>query len=203
VIIGTTLDESKLFGALAPGTADLNDDGLGQRLSGLLPDGGPSTDKVIEIYKAARAGRGEPTSPAEVWFAVSTDRTFRQHSIRLAHAHGAHQPVWMYLFGWQTAGMGGILGACHAVEIPFVFGTHADALVDLIGDDPAAGALSERVQDAWLAFAHADDPNGGALPEWPRYEPGRRATMRFDRECIVVDAPMDDERQLWESVPLP
>ncbi len=203
VIVGTTVDESKLFGALTPGTADLTEEQLGQRLAGLMPDGGPSPDKVAEIYASARRARGEPDAPAEVWFAASTDRTFRQHSIRCAEAHGAHQPVWMYLFGWKASGMGGVLGACHAVEIPFVFGTYDDALVHLIGDDEHAATLSESVQDAWLAFVRGGDPNTGALPEWPRYEPGRRATMHFDRECAVVDAPMEEERQLWESVPLP
>jgi para-nitrobenzyl esterase len=203
VIIGTTVDESKLFGAMMPGIADLTDELLGARLTGLLPEGGPSPDKVAEIYKAARGARGDDVTPAAIWFAVSTDRSFRQHSIRLAEAQAAHQPVWMYLFGWKAQAMGGVLGACHAIEIPFVFGSLDGPLGQLTGGGGEAAALSERVQDAWLGFARGADPNTAGLPAWPRYDASRRATMLFDRECAVVDAPMEDERQLWESVPLP
>lgn len=203
LVIGTTLDEAKLFGALQPGTADMTEDQLLERLSALLPDGGPSVDKAAEIYKAARTTRGDAAEPRAVWFAASTDRTFRQHSIRVAEAHSAHQPVWSYLFSWHASGMGGVLGACHAVEIPFVFGTYDDALAHLIGDDEHAAALSERVQDAWLAFARGGEPAAPSLPGWPVYDASRRATMVFDRQCRVEHAPMEDERQLWESVPLP
>jgi para-nitrobenzyl esterase len=109
----------------------------------------------------------------------------------------------MYLFGWKAQAMGGVLGACHAIEIPFVFGSLDGPLGQLTGGGGEAAALSERVQDAWLGFARGADPNTAGLPAWPRYDASRRATMLFDRECAVVDAPMEDERQLWESVPLP
>ena len=39
-----------------------------------------------------------------------------------------------------------------------------------------------------------------SLPEWPCYDGARRATMRFDDECRVVDAPMDAQRRLWDGV---
>lgn len=61
-----------------------------------------------------------------------------------------------------------------------------------------APALAERVSEAWLAFARTGDPSTSALGEWPRYEPGRRATMILGPECRVEDAPLEDERRLWD-----
>jgi para-nitrobenzyl esterase len=90
--------------------------------------------------------------------------------------------------------MRGALGACHALELPFVFGTLDDAGVDrFAGSGPEAEALSEQMMDAWLMFART----GEAL--WPAYESARRATMVFGPYSSVQDAPMDDERRLWQE----
>jgi para-nitrobenzyl esterase len=52
---------------------------------------------------------------------------------------------------------------------------------------------------AWGAFARSGDPNHADLPNWPRYETGRRATMEFGSTCQVLDDPMGEERRLWEG----
>ncbi len=203
VIVGTTTDEWRLFAAMMPAAADLDDEGLAARVEAMLDPGAVDAARAIEIYRASLSARGEAGTPGEVVAAVSTDRVFRQHSLRLAEAQAAHAPVWMYLFGWKAAALGGRLGACHAVDVPFVFGNLGGGLAGLVGDDPAAPDLSVRVQDAWLAFARSGDPDHAGLPPWPRYDPDRRATMLFDRDCRVADAPFEAERRLWHTVPLP
>ena len=45
------------------------------------------------------------------------------------------------------------------------------------------------MSEAWLAFARTGDPATPALPDWPAYEPDRRATMVFNLESRVVDDP--------------
>ena len=61
--------------------------------------------------------------------------------------------------------MGGMLGACHALELGFVFGTHGEpGMADFSGSGPAADALSERMMDAWLAFAKSGDPSTRERP---------------------------------------
>ncbi|MDX9996882.1 MAG: hypothetical protein RBS50_02870 [Phenylobacterium sp.] len=42
---------------------------------------------------------------------------------------------------------------------------------------------------AWLAFARTGNSTTSALPAWPAYESGRRATMIFDLESRVADDP--------------
>ena len=47
-----------------------------------------------------------------------------------------------------------------AIEIPFVFNTiNVKVSEDLIGSGPDAEALSEKVMDSWIAFAHTGNPN--------------------------------------------
>ncbi len=71
------------------------------------------------------------------------------------------------------------IGPCHALEIPFVFGTLRDAalrpLASLAGR--RAHKLSLRMQDAWLMFARTGDPGHERLREWPAYEAGNRVAM--------------------------
>lgn len=42
-----------------------------------------------------------------------------------------------------------------------------------------------------MRFAETGDPG------WPAYEEGRRATMRFDTECELIDDLAGAERELW------
>jgi carboxylesterase type B len=46
----------------------------------------------------------------------------------------------------------------------------------------------------------ASAPATESLLEWPRYDATRRATMHLGRECVVEDAPMEEERRFWASL---
>ena len=55
--------------------------------------------------------------------------------------------------------------------------------------------------DAWVAFAQTGAPAADGLPDWPRYETGRRATLRFDVGPVeVIDDPGRAERELWQGI---
>jgi para-nitrobenzyl esterase len=196
MIVGTTRDEAKLFTAMMPMLAGLEEAGL-PGMVGMLtgdPDGAGS---LIDAY---RASRGEDAAPLDVFAAVMTDRMFRQHSLRLAEAKAARAPdTWMYLFDWCGVGMEGAIGACHALEIPFVFGTLDSGLGRLAGSGADADALVVAMQDAWLAFARDGDPSTPALA-WPRYDAARRATAAYGPVVEVRDAPLEGERLAWASV---
>ncbi len=103
----------------------------------------------------------------------------------------------MYEFGWRSPAANGMFGACHALEIPFVFDTldlgPGQMIGELLGDAPPQH-LADTMHSAWVSFMTQGDPG------WPRYDLKRRATMRFDVECTVVDDPRAAERALWELV---
>jgi para-nitrobenzyl esterase len=202
LLIGTTRDETAFFSAAAslngqrPDHPDVQR--VGARIDRML---GGDGDGIAEAYLEARSRRGEDTSPASVWTAVTTDYVFRIPSIALAEAHAANgSPAFSYLFTWEAELFGTALGSCHALDLPFVFGTLADrAIAPFSGSGPDAVALSRRMQAAWLAFARTGDPSCEAIGEWDRYEPERRPTMVLGADCGMQSDPRSEERKAWVS----
>ena len=199
VMVGSTLDEWKLFMPADPSNFTLTDEGLLRRCERRM---GPAGKGVLDTYRKARAERGLPVTPAELWGAIETDRIFRMPALRLAETQLAHQPrVYNYLFTWPSPMLGGMLGSCHALELGFVFGTHRDpGMANFSGAGPAADALSEHMMDAWLAFARSGDPSTPAAGAWPAYSAATRATRIFGSETNMAAAPYDEERRAWEAV---
>jgi carboxylesterase type B len=99
----------------------------------------------------------------------------------------------MYEFGWRSPQFNGLLGACHALEIAFVFDTLGNGTETLLGANPPQ-PLADTMHAAWVAFARGGDPG------WPRYDLTRRATMRFDIASQVVDDPRPEVRALWDDL---
>jgi para-nitrobenzyl esterase len=98
--------------------------------------------------------------------------------------------------------MGGALGSCHALDLPFVFGTlDHPVLSRFAGGGRDARALAEHIQDAWIAFARTGSPAHPGIGEWPSYDAHRRATMILGRECGVEEAPREAERAVWSARP--
>jgi para-nitrobenzyl esterase len=64
------------------------------------------------------------------------------------------------------------------------------------GSGPEAESLARQMQDAWLAFARTGRPG----PEWPRYQLGSRTTMVWGRTSEPVDAPLEEERRVWDGL---
>jgi para-nitrobenzyl esterase len=203
LLIGTNRDELKVFMAADPASHNPDEEVVRSRLEQAFAVNQVEADAsaMIEGYRQARSARGDSVEPRELWSAIETDRTFRNRSIRAAEEQSRHQPrTFMYLFTWESPAMDGALGASHAVELPFMFGNLAAPRMDsFAGSGAAAEELSEKMMDAWVAFARTGNPSGGGLGEWPAYEPSRRATMILDQETRVEDAPYDAERRLWEG----
>jgi para-nitrobenzyl esterase len=200
VLIGTNRDEMRLFGLMDPALQGVTAESLIARLA----QGGRSEERASELvaeYRDARAPRGEPIAPADLLHAINSDATFRLPAIRLAEAQARHaQATYSYLFTWPSPWEGGRLGSCHALEGPFVFGTHSlPGVSHFAGTGQAADQLSEHMMDAWVAFARSGNPSHPGLPAWRAYEPGRRATMLLGESCELQDAPMEPERAAWDA----
>ncbi len=202
LLVGTNLDEWRLFGLADQKLAALDDEGLVRRVLRAPPRGVGDAEafarRALTSYRRARRARPNPlpTDARDLWLAMQTDRVFRLPALRLLEAQLPHQPqCYTYLFTWTAAAMDGQLGSCHGVEIPFVFGTLDEPRsAQLIGDTPAARRLSERVMDAWIAFARSGDPG------WPAYEGATRITQVFGEHCGPVPDPFGDERSVWEGL---
>jgi para-nitrobenzyl esterase len=203
-MVGSTLEEWKLFAMMDPNLRKLDRAGLGARISRRLTAGSAeSADALIDTYEKARAHRGNPTAPAELFSAIETDRVFRIPGVRLAEVQARREPrVFSYLFSWKSPAMGGALGSCHALELGFVFGTnHLPGMSSFSGTGAAAEKLAGQMQDAWLSFARSGDPSCTSIGTWSPYNEARRATMVFSETTKPEDAPYDDERRAWEAIP--
>jgi len=194
-IIGTNLEEWKLFGAMQPGINKLDEAELAKRLSAFMPD--EHARGLIKTFREARQKRGEPVNPSDLLSVINTDLMLRMPALGLVEAQRDNgQSAYNYLFTWKSPVMGGALGACHALEIGFVFGMYDDMFC---GSGPDADKLSECIQDAWLAFARTGDPSCESIGKWPVYG-NNRMTMMLGNPCNVEEAPYEDERRAWEKV---
>ncbi len=199
LLIGHTRDEFAIFTATNEAFADFDEAAL---LSTAAPQFGAHTAEALERYRTARAERGEPTDPVSIYNAVMTDAMFRLPAIKTAEAQSAHTPdVWAYRFDYPSPAYDGRLGACHSLDIPFIWGTYeAENMRRFCGEGPALAALSETMMQTWLAFARNGNPNWEGLPAWPAYTADERAVMSLGLEAAVEYAPAEPERRLWAEL---
>ena len=188
LIVGTNADEHRLF--LVPfGMIERTTE---EALIAVVAAYGLSVETALTTYRAAHPG----ASAGDLLAAVQTDWYWRIPAIRLADAHAkSTSATYMYEFAWRSPQFNGLLGACHSLEIPFVFDTLGNATEPLWGTDPSQ-QLADTMHAAWVAFATSGDCG------WPKYDLRRRATMRFDTTSEVVNDPRSAERAMWEGVPL-
>jgi para-nitrobenzyl esterase len=198
LLIGTNRDELTLFGLGSPALLAMDEKGLERWVANSLP-GVPPLD-VIAAYREARQGRGERIEVNDVWVAAGTDMVFRWPSLQLAAAHGANgEKAYVYLFDWESPAFDGLLGSCHALELPFVFGAvHVPVVQVFSGGGPPAETLSRQMQMAWLSFAASGDPSHEGIGEWRPWERAGRETMVFGAHSGLVSAPRDRELGVLE-----
>ena len=98
--------------------------------------------------------------------------------------------------------LGGALGACHGIDVPFVMGSIGTPGGDrFAGSGPEAAALQERVMDAWLGFARSGDPGHAGLPDWPPLRPRvGGSAMELGRRCQPMRLPDDGLLRAWDGV---
>ncbi len=226
LLIGTNADEARIFTLSDPDLADMDGEGLLARSPELWGPDMAAVARAVKLYERSRPN----ALPRDIWAAMSTDEVFRIPAIRLAEAaaagrisraadldshDGAGAATFAYLFRWPTPAFGGVFGACHSLEVPFVFDNlHQPGMSMLTSQGASAGTeppadllvLATRMRDAWAGFAHVGTPAVDGCDEWPAYcvapsssGSGYRATMSFDISCAVVEDPGSEERLLWEA----
>ena len=190
IMAGTTMDELRLWRALDPGIAAMDEAGLRARGAMFL---GQRSNALVDAYLAARPGE----AIGDTWLAMLTDREFRAPCTRLLEAQSGHRAeVYSYLFDWPSPIDG--MGACHAIDIPFVFGTLGATGFELLAPrTPETEAIGATMRGAWTAFAHGRPPGGES--GWPVYETARRSTRVFGSNDRVEHDPLARERELWQS----
>ncbi|MFE0510165.1 carboxylesterase/lipase family protein [Streptomyces sp. NPDC058964] len=192
LVVGHNRDEFRLFLVLGGMLDKITEDRATDALR-LFAPGGKAGERA---YRAAFP----EASPGELYERVHTDWLFSMPSLRLAEAQLAGGGrAHVYELTWPAPGYGGVLGACHGLDIPLLFGTFGADLGNLLfsgvaGPVPAdAQELSSRLRRSWTEFARTGDPG------WPAYDGELRPTQVLDAEPAVVAYPEERSRKLWEG----
>jgi carboxylesterase type B len=119
------------------------------------------------------------------------------HHRLLAASAGGTGRHFAYQFAWKSPISG--LGACHALELPFVFGSVRNpALQAFAGSGPAALSLSSMMMEAWGKFAATGDPG------WEQWTAESRATLVFGAgqkaQAHIRPLPLEHEIAAWAGV---
>ena len=193
VLIGTNLDEIRFWPALYDVPVEQKPESLlRKRLEGIV---GSKAPQVIETYRKADADYGDSV------IHLLGDVLIRLPAIRFAEANSQRQPTYMYLFTYRSTSTYRNYGACHGMELPFVFGVIDDLeVIVFTGRDTHREALENQLQQAWVNFARNGDPSQPGLA-WSKYDAGTRATMELGLTSRIVNDPDSAKRKLWSDLP--
>ncbi|MEU3711038.1 carboxylesterase/lipase family protein [Streptomyces catenulae] len=193
LLVGHTRDEFRLFSVMAGRYGSFTDDDARRALDLFAP--GPHG---AAAYRAASPG----ASASELLESVESDALFRMPSLQLAQANAvAGGTSYLFELCLASTTSGGVLGACHSLDVPLAFGTlDSPTGRGVFGDVPGPAALrvSREIGAAWARFARTGDPG------WAAYHPERRLTRVLDTESATVPYPEEVSRQIWEGqAPVP
>lgn len=208
LLVGVTRDEWKMFTATDPRRRNLDEPTLRGYLARTLERDGladeTDVDEVLGAY-AHDPERDTDRPPADVWVAFQGDRVFRRPAVDLADAHAARGGrTFFYRFDRAPSIARDRVGACHAIELPFVFGTiRAPLLRAAFAWPPDAVALSNRMQAAWVELARAGVPGADRTTAWPRYVAGEGLARVLGGRVAAAPAAPDGLRRFWSKLSPP
>jgi para-nitrobenzyl esterase len=130
-------------------------------------------------------------SPADLYERLYSDWLFRMPTLHLAQAHAVGGGT-VYLYELTaTAPAAAEFGACHALDLPLIFG---NPLPMLTGDNPGESftALGDLMRSEWVSFARTGSPG------WTPYTAARRTTRLYDDPASTAAYPEDASMHLWE-----
>ena len=186
LVVGTNRDENKLWAAFDESLAnadmsrwqEFTDEVFGERAK-----------RARDVYQELRPGE----SVGGLMSAVSTDTGFRQPAQRLCETRAENEvPTWMYWFTWPTPAMGGIIGCCHALDIPFAFDNlHVENISMLTGDGNERAGIADRFASEIVAFATHSHPS------WSQFNVNDRPTLVIDTNTHLAQDPEPEIRLLF------
>jgi para-nitrobenzyl esterase len=158
---------------------------------GFFPGLGDQTSGVVDAYVKAFPDK----KPVEIWSMISSNR---KNTIALADAKSKQSaPVYLAWFGWQPPLFDNRMRAFHCLDICFWF-YNTDVMLTHTGGGSRPRELSVKMAKSLVNFMKTGDPNGGGLPDWPRYTSENGETMILDD---VSEVKNDPDREARKSLP--
>lgn len=188
LVCGFTTDEARMF------TADVD-------LSGSDP---VETARAcgLDANAVRTYRRGNPGITDEDLHAlILSDALFRMPALWCGEAAAeAGNDTYLYEFAWPSPARGGVLRACHGLDVPFTFDTpHGPLAAELIGPEipPDFGDLSAAMRNAFISFAATGDPG------WPRFDTAERIRRIWATPPEQGSDTLATSRRIWQRDRLP
>ncbi|WP_010146822.1 carboxylesterase/lipase family protein [Serinicoccus profundi] len=182
LVVGHTRDEQRLLTLLSGLLGEVTPELARESALALAPD----PQRYLEAYP----------DPEQLYEVVRSDWLFRMPSLHLALAQAAAGGrAYLYELTWPAPGMGGMLGACHGLDVALVLGNLTQGQTAmLLGEvTPEVEAMSAQLRSAWVAFASDGDPG------WPDVATG--ATRIVDVEPVATAYPETLSQEIWRDPP--
>lgn len=181
LLIGTNREEMNIY--LVP--TGVRQNIAAAAATAMLRASEPAASDILAAYGMTHGDR----RPGEALTQAMSDLVFRWPARQFAGAHRG--PTHLYEFDWRSPACDGQLGACHALELPFVFKTlpSCTGAAGIAGSAPPQ-ELSDRIHQTWVGFIAQ-----GRL-DWPAFDATERACMTLENAKVVRDADMPVARWL-------
>lgn len=202
LIIGTNKNEAALFRLMRSPLMPITPKAITSMFNEIAaeqPDLQLPTEEQLGSAYAGRRGTARHLS-------IASDVGFRMPTVWLAEGHNTVAPVYLYRFDYATPIMKLLLvGAAHATELPYVWGT-LGAPQDMtlkLGGAKIAKAVSKRIRTRWVNFAATAKPTGpDGEPDWTPYTDADRACLLIDRSDRIVHDVDAEIRAAWGNDPV-
>ena len=146
----------------------------------------PEDKRRIKAFLAIMPKEGED---GRLWQLTElyNELLFRLPAIRQAQAHAAYGNA-VYMYYWKRPSKLPDLGACHAVELAYVFNNPDETIYT---GEKIDEAFAAQIQQMWVNFAQTGDPS---LPDvsWEPY-------TRESRKTMILDEPFYLKTNLHET----
>lgn len=160
-------------------------DGIKEKLKERFKD---KTGEIVDAYAKAFPDK----KPIEIWSMVVSNR---QSAITLADTKSKQAaPVFLAWFGWQPPLFDSRMRAFHCSDICFWY-YNTDLMLTHTGGGARPRKLSEKMSTSHLQFMKTGDPNGGGLPQWPKYSSENGETMVLNDIPEVKNDPDREARK--------
>jgi len=187
LLTGHNRDEYRLFIAMSGRLGRITDEDAATVLDNFAP-GPDGPARYRKAYPDADSGR--------LFELVFSDWLFRMPTLHLAQAHAASGgKTFLYELRAEAPAAPGMFGACHALDVPLVFGSAGQGIgAALTGEQPSREflILGDLMRSEWLRFATCGDPG------WPVYGTVHRTTRVYDLQPDVRPYPEEASMHLWE-----
>jgi len=183
LIVGTTADEYRLWSEFEPYYLNLDENGFHQRLKKIFQI--ETIDKISNYYLLNNLVKNKYKHALSN---IMTDWTFGIHALQLLEQH--QDNAYGYLFNEPSPVMGGRLGAYHASELPYVFGSATKKIFKNFCSQDAQ-KISNFFQVSWTQFAKTGSP-ASDLINWDAY--GVNQSIAFINSAPKIKTMPNKER---------